>query len=280
MRIITGTSFASAYKKLLNEVLNEYEYESSPRGMKIREIENVGVIIDNPYSNLFKNEVRNLPLKYLKKELALYFAGRYDADGFIKASKFWGHIKNDDDTINSAYGHLIFNKDKVSQWDWAFKSLLADRDSRQAIMHFNRVEHEFDGVKDFPCTLNALFHIRDGRLNMTVEMRSNDVIKGTTFDIPFFMLLQQLMMLRLKEHGVDVEMGHYTHIANSMHLYESNFELVENMLKHPFEEDFIPMFDSSDVPLNEDVIDISNRIKKDESLFESNKAFLSWLQLV
>lgn len=273
-------SFASVYKKLLKEVLEEYEYESAPRGMKIREIENVSLVIDNPYSNLFKNAVRSLPLKYLKKELALYFAARFDADGFAKASKFWNHIKNDDGTINSAYGHLIFNKDKLSQWDWAFKSLISDRDSRQAIMHFNRVEHEFDGVKDFPCTLNALFHIRENRLNMTVEMRSNDVIKGTTFDIPFFMLLQQLMLLRLKENGVEIEMGHYTHIANSMHLYESNFETVENMIKYPFEEDFIPMFDSSNIPLNEDIIDISNGIIKDSSMFEENKAFLSWLQTV
>lgn len=284
MREIKGKTFAEAYKNLLNEVYNKFEFETAPRGMNIREILNCSVTIENPYSNLFKNEVRDLPMKYLKKELALYLSGRYDVEGFGEASKFWKKIANDDGTINSAYGNLIFKMDdtpgKFSQWRWALYSLIQDKDSRQAVMHFNRPCHQYLGVKDFPCTLEMIFHIRDNKLNATTVMRSNDVIKGTTFDIPFFMLVQQMMLNALKKTYSDLEMGTYTHLAHSMHLYESDFELVGKMLEKDFVADEMPKIENALHLLDDSIMikDITNgwRPKKDTEIIE-NSDFIRWL---
>lgn len=284
MREIKGKTFAEAYKNLLNEVYNKFEFETAPRGMNIREILNCSVTIENPYSNLFKNEVRDLPMKYLKKELALYLSGRYDVEGFGEASKFWKKIANDDGTINSAYGNLIFKMDdtpgKFTQWRWALYSLIQDKDSRQAVMHFNRPCHQYLGVKDFPCTLEMIFHIRDNKLNATTIMRSNDVIKGTTFDIPFFMLVQQMMLNALKKTYSDLEMGTYTHLAHSMHLYESDFELVGKMLEKDFVADEMPKIENALHLLDDSIMikDITNgwRPKKDTEIIE-NSDFIRWL---
>lgn len=287
MREIRGKTFAEAYKNLLNEVYSKYEHETAPRGMNIREIMNCSMIIENPYSNLFKNEARDLPLKYLKKELALYLSGRCDVDGFGKASKFWNKIANDDGTINSAYGNLIFKMldtpNKFSQWRWAFYSLVQDKDTRQAVMHFNRPMHQYLGVKDFPCTLEMTFHIRDNKLNATVVMRSNDVIKGTTFDVPFFMLLQQMMLNAIQKVYPDVKMGTYTHIAHSMHLYESDFELVGKMLEKEFVADEMPKITSTiDILDNTNIVKaISNGERFGDSVeFSENNEFLHWLSQV
>lgn len=287
MRYIRGKTFAEAYKNLLDEVYNHFEYETAPRGMNIREILNCAVMIDNPYSNLFKNEVRTLPLKYLKKELALYLSGRNDAEGFTEASKFWKKIANDDGTINSAYGNLIFKMvdtpNKFTQWNWALTSLVKDKDSRQAVMHFNRPAHQYFGVKDFPCTLEMIFHIRNNKLDATTVMRSNDIIKGTTFDIPFFMLVQQIMLTALKNAYPTLQMGTYTHIAHSMHLYESDFELVKNMLEKPFEEDEMPRITSGNHLLEDSpIIELITRGEKfeDEVVFADNNEFIHWLSEV
>lgn len=284
MREIKGKTFAEAYKNLLDEVYNNYEYQTAPRGMNIREILNCAVMIENPYSNLFKNEVRSLPLKYLKKELALYLSGRNDVEGFGEASKFWKKIANADGTINSAYGNLIFKMDdtpgKFTQWRWALYSLIQDKDSRQAVMHFNRPCHQYLGVKDFPCTLEMIFHIRDNKLNATTVMRSNDVIKGTTFDIPFFMLVQQMMLNALKKTYSDLEMGTYTHLAHSMHLYESDFELVGKMLEKDFVADEMPKIENALHLLDDSIMikDITNgwRPEKDTEIIE-NSDFIRWL---
>jgi thymidylate synthase len=63
-------------------------------------------------------------------------------------------------------------------------------------------------------------------------MRSNDAILGTPTDIAFFCLLQQQALIILREYYPELELGTYTHIANSYHIYERHFDLVQNMLEH------------------------------------------------
>ena len=153
-------------------------------------------------------------------------------------AKFWKDIANEDGTLNSAYGHLIFarlNEHGKTQWQWAVESLKNDKDSRQAIMHFNTPDHQRSGNKDFVCTLNVVFHIRDNKLFMTNMMRSNDVILGLPTDVAFFSMLQQQMCMILKETYPDLSLGTYTHMSNSMHLYERNFAVVKEMLDFEFE---------------------------------------------
>lgn len=236
-------SFAKAYEELSSKILHNFEHESSPRNYKINEILNFIIQIKNPYSNLFFNENRSPSLKYLKDELKLYFSGSNNLEEFGKASKFWLKLSNDDKTINSAYGYLLFVKRNIhgtSQWEWSKSSLLKDQDTRQAILHFNDSSHQYEGNLDFPCTLNGNFHIRDNKLHFTIMMRSNDLVFGVSYDIPFFMLLMQCMRLELLEKYPQLELGTYTHIVNSMHLYEKDFEKTEESLNHDFKEVFIP----------------------------------------
>jgi thymidylate synthase len=223
------------------------EFYTEPRGMKIHEIINCQLVITNPYLNLFKNPVRDVPYKYLANELILYFSGSCSAYKFTEASPFWGTIANDDGTINSAYGNLIFTeKDArwdtrpICQFDWALKSLVKDKDSRQAIMHYNKPQHMVDTVKDFPCTICNQFFIRNDMLYMTTYMRSNDLFLGLTYDIPFFTMLQQTMLLWLRDTYPDLSMGTYTHFDGSLHAYERDFDKLNEMSEAAFEEDCIP----------------------------------------
>ena len=252
MLSIKVENFAEAYQEILDCVFNNFDYECSPRDQRIREILNFGITIQNPYSNLFLNPKRCIPLDYLANELILYFSGTNDLAYYAKASSFWNKIANDDGTVNSAYGTLIFveeNIDNITQWDWAFEQLVKDKDSRQAVMHFNKPHHQKDGIKDFPCTLDVQFFIRHDMLHMTTHMRSNDVIKGVTFDFPFFMILQQCMLVKLQMTYPNLEMGNYNHLSGSMHAYENDFELIKEMLKETFYPSNTPRV-SEDLVLN------------------------------
>jgi thymidylate synthase len=74
-----------------------------------------------------------------------------------------------------------------------------------------------DEVHDYPCTLSLQFMVRGGKLVLHTTMRSNDVWKGTTYDVFMFTQLQQMIATAL-----DLEAGPYYHHANSFHLYESD----------------------------------------------------------
>jgi thymidylate synthase len=112
-------------------------------------------------------------------------------------------------------------------------------------MHFNKPYHQYDGNKDQVCTLTSLFHIRNNKLNMTLNMRSNDVILGFMTDFTFFNILHQQAYLHLKEHYPELEMGSYTHTSHSMHLYARHYDKVKDMLTEPFEPHSTPLLNTS-----------------------------------
>ena len=87
--------------------------------------------------------------------------------------------------------------------------------------------------KDVPCTLALQFFIRDGALHQVASMRSSDLVLGIALDIPAFTMFQELLALEL-----GVECGSYTHISNSLHIYQRNYPLVEQILQDPWLKEF------------------------------------------
>ena len=133
--------------------------------------------------------------------------------GFIP--KIWEEISEIDGTINSNYGWCCLSKENGSQFEHAMRHLELDKNSRRAIMIYNRPsmhrdwfnnreqykEHDKEFMEciqfdddnywtgfnkklyksirgDFMCCQNNHFIIRDNKLIMTVHMRSLDAVFG------------------------------------------------------------------------------------------------------
>jgi len=243
MKVYRAASFASLYKYSLMDLIQNPEYETRPRELSVKENTNVALVLENPLSCLYKNPVRSSQKKYVAAEMLWYFMGRNDVAFIKKYAKFWESIQNEDGTANSSYGNLLFtqlNEHGFSQYQWALMSLQKDKDSRQAIMHFNLPSHQYITNKDFVCTMYGIFQIRNNRLNFTVSMRSNDVVWGLPTDVAFFTVLQNHLCKQLRSTYPDLRLGTYTHIANSFHIYEHHFDLINRMLDVSFEGDSIP----------------------------------------
>ena len=232
-----------AYRGLLIRVLYEYEHASSPRGLRILEKMNTGFFVTNPVSEptVTRDPERNVVIqRYFKAECELYDSMTNSAEDFTKASRFWKTIANPDGTINSAYGYLIwqcpslgnvkFNPNMLTPWEWAMSSLKKDIDTRQAILPFVRPDHFWAGNKDVVCTLHAAFHIRDMRLSMTTIMRSNDLVKGLVYDLPWFVHLMDRAVEELSPVYPGLKKGTYTHMGHSVHIYEKDIEVVKRMI--------------------------------------------------
>jgi thymidylate synthase len=273
MKLIKGKTFASVYEQVLSNIYYNYEYTCKPRDQEIKEITNLIIEIEDPTSNLFINEVRSTPERYLAAELYWYFSGRNDVEFISNYSKFWNKIVNlDNKTVNSAYGYLLFkdfNMYGINEWRWALNSLIKDKDSRQAIIRFNKPRHSYNNVKDFVCTLIGIFNIRDNKLNFTIIMRSQDEIKGRTFDVPFFTLLQQQMLNHLRTVYSSLQLGSFVQHNISSHIYERDFELVENMLANKFESNRLPS-------LKNNLIDVDGNFTFDFQ--KSNDKLITWIK--
>lgn len=220
--------FNNQFKGIIEDIMAEGQL-SQPRDMKVRELTIDHRMFDPRYTVAnFKN--RKFNYKYFAGELAWYLMQDRDIDYISQFSGFWKHITNPGtNEINSNYGSLIFN----DQLEWVIDSLKADKNSRQAIAFLNQPKFQFEGNKDFVCTMYLNFFIRNNELNMKVQMRSNDIFYGLTFDAPFFSFVYQHVLTELQETYRELNYGIYHHCADNIHFYERHFELADKILAEP-----------------------------------------------
>ena len=121
------------------------------------------------------------------------------------------------------------------------------------------------------------------KLHFSVHMRSNDAILGLPTDVAFFTMLQQQMWKQLKESPYtdkykDLELGHYIHFDNSLHLYDRNFKLVEEMLSEDFKPSSLPSlktdFIDSKGHMTQQMLQLNDLIRK--FTFDENATFINF----
>ena len=232
MHIGTYQSFTHCYLSLVRNVYENPTFEASPRGQKVKEILGASFTILNPRDRIPYVSGRKFSITYMVAELIWYLSANNKTEWISKYSGFWKDISDDGITANSAYGARLFQRHpkiaqgRLDQWAYIVEELKRDPDSRRAVMHLRIPDDSIDAKLDVPCTLALQFFIREGKLHQIVNMRSSDVIFGIAYDIPAFTIFQELLANEL-----GVEMGTYTHMSNSLHIYERHFEMAKTILK-------------------------------------------------
>lgn len=220
--------FNNQFRGIIQDIIEEGQL-SQPRDMKVREL-TVDQRMFDPRYTIANFENRKFNYKYFAGELAWYLMQDRDIEYISDFSGFWKHITNPGtNEINSNYGSLIFN----DQLEWVIDSLKKDKNSRQAIAFLNQPKFQFEGNKDFVCTMYLNFFIRNNELNMKVQMRSNDIFYGLTFDAPFFSFVYQHVLIELQSEYPGLSIGTYYHCADNIHFYERHFELADKIMAEP-----------------------------------------------
>lgn len=194
--------------------------ESSRDGAVVGEFLNAVTIIEDPTRNIITSTDRKMPMRYAVGELLWYLSGSNRLSDITKFSKVWERMSDDGETVNSAYGHRILDQFGFNQLEYVVNALIANPNSRQAVIHIKDPQDYTKCItKDVPCTVCLQFFIRDGKLHMTTYMRSNDVWTGFPYDVFSFTCIQILVAFRLH-----IDIGTYTHIAGSLHMYQRSLE--------------------------------------------------------
>lgn len=218
MSRIIADNIDDIYRETCNRLLNEGSLVNNTR-----ELNNFSFTLTNIRNNVIN--IRNISKSYLFGELLWYMTARNDIGFIQKFSGFWGRISDDGETSNSAYGHILFKRHGFDQVHKIIELLIADPNSRRAVLNFNVPNVNVIETKDEICTIALQMYIRDGKLNCTGIMRSNDIWLGTPYDVTFFTELQKYIA-----HRVGVEYGTYTHFVTSIHAYDRNFEDLKGVL--------------------------------------------------
>lgn len=202
---------------VLSEMASEGFASNSRDGDVVGEVINAITVIDDPTRCFMTNGIRKMPARYAIGELAWYLSANNSLSEIRKYTTAWDRMSDDGETVNSNYGWCIRHKYGFDQWEHVKNLLKSNPGTRQAVINIK--EPNDKPSKDVNCTVSLQFFIRDGKLYMTTNMRSNDLWMGFPYDVFQFSFMQVLMSMEL-----GVELGTYTHIAGSLHLYKRNLK--------------------------------------------------------
>jgi len=210
---MTNTTFRNAneaYEYLHDKIIQE--------GVKFGDTKalfNVGFYITDPKDRKIINKERKWNWNYADCEWLWYLSGDRSIDAlgelYGKIPPIWEKMADAEGNVNSNYG---WQWERNKQFDYVYELLLNDPDTRQAVITILDMKEHKTFTYDTPCTYAIQFTIVNGRLDMCVTMRSNDLWYGFCNDQYQFSKLQELMAWRL-----DIETGVYYHFAHNMHLY-------------------------------------------------------------
>ena len=191
-----------------------------------------------PYLYIDKNF--HTPKKYVKAELDWYKSMDLSIIGHegIESNPTWQSCctKDEKKEINSNYGWCVFSEENGSQYDNCLEVLKKDKTTRNAIIMYNRPEiykdYKRDGMHDMICTFMSHFFIRNNKLYMIHNMRSNDIRYGfICSDLAWNCFVYQNMYEDLKSTYPDLEVGTIIWTSDSMHLYSRHFEDLKNFVE-------------------------------------------------
>ncbi len=229
---------ADSIDDILNNVINELIENGKPVSASkgpFRELLAPTILLRNPRARISKSYSRGKIFSGLG-ELIWYWSGSnklelidyYIKDAYTKESE-------DGITVKSGYGERFFNyklneiDSPINQIENIINLLKARPTSRKAVIQLYSAKDLAEKLSSVPCTCTLQFLIRDGQLNLLVNMRSNDAFLGLPHDVFVFTMIQEILARELS-----VEVGFYQHCAGSMHLYDEHQDKAQKYLDEGF----------------------------------------------
>lgn len=180
---------------------------------------NVGINIVYPERRVITTPWRKFSIAYAEREWQWYLSQNRSVEEIKKYAPIWDKMHSGDNIVNSNYGWQWNREDQLQK---CIKQLKDDKNTRRAWLTIFDGKEKNQYAYDTPCTLSVGFDIRplSDHLNMTVLMRSNDLVYGFCNDQYCFSKLQEYVA---KELGL--KLGSYYHFAHDMHIYKRHFNM-------------------------------------------------------
>ena len=178
---------------------------------------NVGFYINKPHYNTIDNGrvKRDWSIEYAEAEWQWYLSGNRSiyklGNLYGKVPAIWKRMADLNGDVNSNYG---WQWERSAQLDMVIEMLKQNPETRQAAISIYDGKEITSYAFDTPCTYAVQFTVLDGKLNMSVVMRSNDLWYGFCNDQYQFSSLQMLVA-----HRTGYDVGTYYHFAHNLHLY-------------------------------------------------------------
>ena len=225
LKIFSSDSANNVWKAAFTALTKEEKPQLESRLGLATEIRPAILQIQNPLNRWVVARVPELNPAFALAEVIWILAGRDDTafleHWFSRYAKFVGGSG----TQHAAYGARLRRHFRLDQLGRAYEALRSKETSRQVVLQIWSAYDDLpntDGTPragDIPCNICSCLKVRNRQLHWLQVMRSNDVDRGLPHNIIQFTMLQEILA-----GWLDLEVGDYTHIADSLHFYTTDRE--------------------------------------------------------
>ena len=221
-RVFEGTTADAVWQKAATALIRDGRLQRSRAG-STRELLRVIIGIENPRQRWVYSRLPAINPAFAIAETIWILLGRDDAALVNYFNRSLPRYAGTTERYYGAYGRRLRAHFGVDQLRRACEVLRSNPESRQAVLQIWDPAADLphaDGrarASDIPCNLCSLLKVRDGKLELTQVLRSNDLFRGLPYNIVQFTTIQEILAGWL---GLDL--GRYGQLSDSLHLYETD----------------------------------------------------------
>jgi len=222
MRVYRGRGLGDIYYELIRDI-SQKGREITVRGKQCLELpEPVTIIYDRPGYFLMDIPGRKFNPFFAMAEVPWILSGNGNVDWISFFNSNMRSFSDGGEEFHGSYGKRIFRYPSttltyatIDQVAMVVNKLKKDPFSRQAVICIWDVEKDnLIKTNDIPCNNLVYYSLREGKLNQTVTIRSNDLIWGTPHNA-----IQYSGLHARVAGALEVEMGTFTYVINNLHYY-------------------------------------------------------------
>ena len=223
---IVGRTANDVWRKAASMLLQQKDTVEGRTG-DVFEILHSFITIEEPRQKWIYDRVPPVSIAYALAELVWIMNGQDCSDviNFFnpQLEKFAGRAK----FYHGAYGKRIRSHYGFDQLEKAYYALQNVPESRQVVIQIYDTKEDFptDNGKprddDIPCNICSMLKVRQGKLEWSQIMRSNDVLLGMPYNFIQFTGLQEILA-----GWLELDIGTYNHYSDSLHLYNRDISKV------------------------------------------------------
>jgi thymidylate synthase len=134
-----------------------------------------------------------------------------------------------DGLLHAAIGSRVRGENGAAdQLRSAIERLRRDPGTKRAFIAICRPSDILTDTRDFSCTSSLHLLLRDGRLHAIGHMRAQSALMVLPYD-----LFQLTMLHEYCAAELGCELGEYTHVANSLHIFDDELTRARDVLLEP-----------------------------------------------
>lgn len=181
--------------------------------------------VSDPRSRWVLDRVPPLNPAFALAEVVGIVLGIGDAEFYNYWNRQLPTYAGDTDRYEGSYGVRLHEHFGIDQLQSAYEALSRNPLSRQVVLEYYDVQtdlpkHEGQpNSEDIPCNLVSILKVREGRLEWSQIVRSNDLFLGVPYNFVQFTYLQEIIA-----GWLGLRLGGYVHYSDSLHVYRRDLK--------------------------------------------------------